>query len=269
MKKTHFTTGEFAKLCNVNKQTLFYYDQEGIFCPEFIAENGYRYYSYTQLETFTVISMLRDLGVQIKEIKAHMDNRSPEALIELMNSKQKEIDKKIQFLQLSKRYIDNKIRVTREGIDAPVGQVLLQDIPSRNMIVSAYEGTIDDITITKRLAEHMENCSSLGIYDATPIGAMIPTDSITRTSYRYTKYYTVIDEAVKSDLCQTACGGSYLVIYDNEGYNNVHRNCLKVLNYAEENGIELSDTFYEDVILDDLSTKGYHNYLIKLSIKIK
>lgn len=269
MKKTHFTTGEFAKLCNVNKQTLFYYDQEGIFCPEFIAENGYRYYSYTQLETFTVISMLRDLGVQIKEIKAHMDNRSPEALIELMKSKQEEIDSKIQFLQWSKRYIDNKIRVTREGIEAPVGQVLLQDIPSRDMIVSAYEGTIDDITITKRLAEHMENCSSLGIYDATPIGAMIPAGSITRTSYRYTKYYTVIDEVVKSDLCQTAYGGSYLVIYDNEGYNNVHRNCLKVLDYAKENGIELSDTFYEDVILDDLSTNGYYNYLIKLSIKIK
>ena len=45
MKKDLFTTGEFAGICNVNKQTLFYYDREGIFCPEVIAENGYRYYN--------------------------------------------------------------------------------------------------------------------------------------------------------------------------------------------------------------------------------
>ena len=68
MKKNYFTTGEFAKMAGVNKQTLFYYDQEGIFKPDMVAENGYRCYSYAQFETFTVSSMLRDLGVSIKEI---------------------------------------------------------------------------------------------------------------------------------------------------------------------------------------------------------
>lgn len=63
MKKNYFTTGEFAKICNVSKQTLFFYDNQGIFSPEFTGENGYRYYSYTQIEAFTVIVMLRDLGV--------------------------------------------------------------------------------------------------------------------------------------------------------------------------------------------------------------
>ena len=96
MHKNYFTTGEFAGICGVGKQTLFYYDKEGIFKPDIVAENGYRYYSYTQIETFTVITMLRDLGVHIKEIKAHMDHRSPEALIALMESKSAEIDKKIK-----------------------------------------------------------------------------------------------------------------------------------------------------------------------------
>lgn len=32
MKKDYFTTGEFAAICGVSKQTLFYYDQQGIFC---------------------------------------------------------------------------------------------------------------------------------------------------------------------------------------------------------------------------------------------
>ena len=32
--KTYFTTGEFAKLFGIKKQTLFYYDQCGIFKPD-------------------------------------------------------------------------------------------------------------------------------------------------------------------------------------------------------------------------------------------
>ena len=76
--KTYFTTGEFAKLFGIKKQTLFYYDQCGIFKPDLTGENGYRYYSYTQPETFAILVMLRELGVSIQEIKAHMDHRSPE-----------------------------------------------------------------------------------------------------------------------------------------------------------------------------------------------
>ena len=89
MKKnrTYFTTGEFAKLFGVKKQTLFYYDQCGIFKPDLIGENGYRYYSYAQPETFAILVMLRELGVSIREIKEHMDHRSPEALIALLESK--------------------------------------------------------------------------------------------------------------------------------------------------------------------------------------
>ena len=40
--KKYFNTGEFAKLCNVKKQTLFHYDDIGIFSPEIKDHNGYR-----------------------------------------------------------------------------------------------------------------------------------------------------------------------------------------------------------------------------------
>ena len=93
--KTYFTTGEFAKLFGIKKQTLFYYDQCGIFKPDLTGENGYRYYSYTQQETFAILVMLRELGVSIQEIKAHMDHRSPETLITLLESKKATIDERI------------------------------------------------------------------------------------------------------------------------------------------------------------------------------
>lgn len=47
--KPLFTTGEFARLCNIRKDTLFYYDEIDLLKPEIIQDNGYRYYSANQL----------------------------------------------------------------------------------------------------------------------------------------------------------------------------------------------------------------------------
>ena len=33
--KKNFSTGEFAKLCGVSKQTLIYYDKIGLFKPDY------------------------------------------------------------------------------------------------------------------------------------------------------------------------------------------------------------------------------------------
>ena len=59
------------------------------------------------------------------------------------------------------------------------------------------------------------------------------------------------------------------MLYDAHGYENIHANCLKLLAYAKAHSLQLGDCFYEDVILDDLSTEGYDNYLVKLSIGIR
>ena len=44
-KKKLFTTGELASLCNIHRKTLLFYDRLGLIKPEFIDNNGYRYYA--------------------------------------------------------------------------------------------------------------------------------------------------------------------------------------------------------------------------------
>ena len=49
-KKYFLTSGEFAKMNGINKRTLHYYNDIGLFRPEMIDENGYHYYSRFQAE---------------------------------------------------------------------------------------------------------------------------------------------------------------------------------------------------------------------------
>ena len=46
-----FSIGQFAALHGVNKKTLMWYDEIGLFCPAVVKENGYRYYTYFQSAT--------------------------------------------------------------------------------------------------------------------------------------------------------------------------------------------------------------------------
>lgn len=270
MENNYFTTGEFARICGVNKQTLFYYDKEGIFCPEEVKENGYRYYSYTQIETFTILTMLRDLGVSIKEIKAHMNSRSPEALISLLESRQAAIDEKIKALEWSRTFIENKIKVTREGQKATIGKVLTQNLPERFMVASDYKGPDGNAAAAEALGGHLEYCQSSGLYNGCPVGALIPIDSITATGYKYSKYYTIVEstEGIDREALSKAPGGLHLVFYDNKGYEHIGENCRRIMDYANKNALTLGDCFFEDLILDDLSTGGYFDYLVKLSVRV-
>lgn len=67
--KELLSTGEFAKLCQVNKKTLFHYDKIGILKPYAITNQGYRYYALHQLDTMNTIKMFQRLGMSLKDMQ--------------------------------------------------------------------------------------------------------------------------------------------------------------------------------------------------------
>lgn len=110
MKKEikRLTTAQFAKLHEVNKRTLHYYDEIGLFRPLTKAENGYRYYDISQSIDFEYIRMLKELNMSIEEIETYRKNPTPADFLKIVNVKEKEIDKQIQRLKDIKTVIQKK-----------------------------------------------------------------------------------------------------------------------------------------------------------------
>ena len=74
------STGDLVKILGTTKNTLFHYDAMGLFSPAMVKENGYRAYSYRQLETFRAISSLRELGMarpRDQRLHAKSEPRTP------------------------------------------------------------------------------------------------------------------------------------------------------------------------------------------------
>ena len=217
--------------------------------------------------------MLRELDVHIDEIKEHMDHRSPESLIALLESKKAQIDDKINYLTWARHYIENKIKITREGLNAPIGEIVFTNDSDEYLVTTDYKGADDEKAVTEAVGDHFAFCQSLGLKGTYPIGAVIPRSSVTESGYKYSRFYTAVRPEELAAAGYTGAtldqGGNFLAIYDNHGYANVHSSCLKLLQYAEAHNLTVGDRFYEDVIWDDLSTEGYYNYLVRISIKVR
>ena len=102
-EKKYLTAGQFAKICGVEKHVLFHYDEIGLFQPVMVNENGYRYYSYHQYDTFSVITKLKKMGMPLKDIKVFLEQRSPAVFLQLLEDKFEEVDREIEKLLALKR----------------------------------------------------------------------------------------------------------------------------------------------------------------------
>jgi len=65
-----YSTGEYARIAQVSKRLLRYYDEIGLFQPVKIDnESGHRYYSASQLPELNRILALKDLGLSLNQIQ--------------------------------------------------------------------------------------------------------------------------------------------------------------------------------------------------------
>ena len=109
-------TGDFAKLCGVEKRTLFHYDELGLLKPISVHENGYRDYDKAQIEQMDMIKLLQASGYPLKEIKEIM-SLSIEKKRERFFSAARMLDQKINSMVSMREYIRKKEELWEASIE--------------------------------------------------------------------------------------------------------------------------------------------------------
>lgn len=68
----YLTAGQLAKATEINKETLRYYEREGLIPEPPRSENGYRNYPLDSIKKIFFIKQAQGLGFSLKEIKELM-----------------------------------------------------------------------------------------------------------------------------------------------------------------------------------------------------
>ncbi|MDZ4992320.1 MerR family transcriptional regulator [Clostridium perfringens] len=270
--KTYFTTGEIAKLYDISKKTLFHYDKIGLFKPEKVFSNGYRYYSHYQLELLNVICILKDIGVPLSDIKEFIDNRNITNSIEFLELESEKILKEISRLKRINNIIKNKINIINEG-KKHTDEIFIEEQPEEYLILS------DEIDIsTEPLDYNLENYSSIIKYcnennlDAGyPVGSIMNKENIEKNIFsEYSYYFIKVDKLPPNDKkALVKPKGLYVVGYSHGYYDETINIYPRLIEYINKNNLTIIGNAYEQTLIDEVSTKDINNYVIKVSIEVK
>lgn len=264
----YFTTGEFARITGVTKHTLFHYDDIGLFSPEIKQDNGYRYYSVGQLEVFDVIWTLKELDMPLAAIKEYLAARSPQAFADLLEHEEKSIEQKIRQLKETRRWLRTKSALTREAIQKDVNVIEKAEVPEQYYI-EAFCELNDGKEFAVRISELVNYCDDLGIKSPYSLGYIQKRENISQGIYNdYHTFYMLFDTPPKKAVYQIKPAGTYLFAYFRGHWEDIGSAYVRLMDFAEENNLKLDDYYYEDNLLDELTTVGCDNYLMRIAARI-
>ncbi|MCR4870238.1 MAG: MerR family transcriptional regulator [Atopobiaceae bacterium] len=173
------TTGEFARMCDTTKETLYYYAERGIFSPCHIGENGYAYYSPRQIYLFNTISELRYLGASVDQIAAYLLAHNSKALVVLASDLVVKLEREEDALRQKRSLILREMAQTALGHTGPNEAPQVVNMPETVLVVTKPTGDDVSATALDRLsASHIRHCRRVGLIDKSPSGDVLYYQSL-------------------------------------------------------------------------------------------
>lgn len=263
MEEKFFTTGQFAKICNIEKHVLFYYDEIGLFSPAIIKDNGYRYYSYHQFDTFAVIRTLKKLGMSLNDVKEFLDSRNSSMFLSLLEKKSSILEQKINELVSIRNMMDSLKTDVEDGINN-MDTIRLVWLPEEPILLSDSIQTSGGLSFAKFMEKYIGFSNEHSVIAQESIGNMIEIDCIIKKDYlNYSYLYMKIKQPIDQKP-YIRKEGSYLCGYHKGSYINMYKTYEKMLNYSIKNSISLGRFSYEEYIISDISEKDPDKYITRL-----
>lgn len=172
-----YAISEMAKMFELSRQTLIYYDRIDLFKPAMVNDKGYRYYSPTQIPFLRLICLLRDLGLELEEIKRLLYSCDTAQMTEHLRHRVHALDARITELMDERAdvyerlgfYDDAVYWREREGVPT------LAEYPERYVVFEPFPaGTMERVMLHPTLMRAIQRMQAeFGAHPMRGWGAML------------------------------------------------------------------------------------------------
>lgn len=257
------TTAQFAKLHEINKRTLHYYDSIGLFSPNSKGNNKYRYYDDTQSIDFEYILMLKELHMSIDEIKAYVQNPEPAEFINIVDKKTDEIEREILKLKQTKKLLQSKkeqILFCEQDIDMRIEVVACEQELLMTIPFSFEDHALSEVFSMIKEAWGIEQCR-------TGVGSYISVKKLLQHNFEdYDGLYAPVITSKKGHTMKKP-KGQYLCGYCKGTWDRLPLLYEKMLSFAKKYHLTLTGYAFERG-LNDFVIKDDNEYVTQIMIAI-
>ena len=265
MKKStvRLTTAQFANLHEVNRRTLHYYDNIGLFSPSTKGENGYRYYDLAQSIEFEYIRMLKGLNMSIEEIRAYVKNPGPDEFLAIAGTKEKEIECQIRHLLRTKKVLREKSAQIEFCKKLNGREIRIIKCAEEKLSVLPYDFADDDIS---EVFSYVKGAWSIEQIRGG-IGGIIGVDKVAAGNFDfYDGIYAKAENTAAVNLLIKP-SGQYLCGWQRGTWDRLPELYREMLAFAKNNSLELTGYAYE-IGLNEFVIASPDDYVTQIMIKI-
>ena len=263
------TVNEFSKIAGVTPRNLRYYDDIGLFKASGISDNGYRYYTIDKVEEIHLINYFRHMGVSIKEIKKHMENRNMEEYetndqLERVNMEMaelKQLEKRIRKRIASIEYIRNL---------PPSGEITVQKIEKRRILKLEKEMKEQQDWEFNLVNLQKDNKLPPSIFIGD-VGFVVNMDIVdTRGPEEFSSAFLMADDPFYNHTEQLEWleAGIWLTIYIRGNHHEAHKHYGSLIEYAKKKKLVLGNFAIERTIIDHYISSDPNFYITEIQIPI-
>ena len=274
MISNYMKISDFAKVTGITRKNLIFYDKIKLLSPALTdGQNKYRYYTYQQIDTANVITILREMDMPLKEIKEYLNGRTPDKLIDMLELQKGIVQEKIQKLNQISDMLDTRIELTQRGIDADdsIDVIILKEYEAKPILLGPeLPQDSHKIESWQYLLEFYEFCSDNKIIRGLPTGLIIShEDLINNNIMRPFRFYYSPAAGNSSPTNAYKPQGLYVIGCEQIGYEMNSNLYNRLFQYIEKAGLKIVGDAYEEYLLDEISTTDSSQYLLQISIQVQ
>ena len=263
------TAGEFAHMCQTTRDTLRYYEKQGILVPYKSEENGYHYYSYSQLSSYYFIKTFRSLDCSAADIRTYLlggeeirfDEFVDQQYDSLLQMKL-QLDQKLSMITNTRKIL-KQIRIN--DIGHPVLYTFPEDIVLKQTPVLSVPAASSG-EIAADIHRHLEACISSAI-QPFPMGASIASSDFLNNCYTYKNVFSFA--RIGDDTPQSETGPDLfplpsrnaIVSVCTENNGDIHKTYADIATLIKQQRKHLCSDLYSLSIVNVLDPHAGRKYL--------
>ncbi len=271
MRDYYFKIGEFAQVCGVKKATLVHYAKIGLFMPDHIGENGYYYYSPTQIYDFEAISLMRGMSVPLEEIAQYMKSMNLDTCRAMLEKQLAHLRERQAYLRQIEEIVEVTLRdmeaVKQEKLDV-IEEITLTE-PVHYYVYKMPYRTESAAYALKDSRSLIQHCHDSFINKSLNVSEVVLHEDVMNGSFAKTYGGFRAAPDAEGDNIFIRPAGTYLTLASRSGGDGIVKLYRELKRYADSLGYTICGNAYEEDLLCHIAERDRKHYLVRCFIHVE
>lgn len=234
--KNEYLINEIAKMFNLTKRTLQYYDKIDLLKPDFIKENGYRVYREDQLAKLIEILIWKNIGLDSRDIKNIFEEKTEKNIGNILNEVDERLEdelKKIMFLKENLKFIKQSLDYKNLSYD----EIMVKTLKKRQILKIKDSGeNINNIVEMMALGTEILRETIEKQLPFIEFGIMFSNEREKSNNYtNYSNYFFTLPEDYKCENTLNLSSRSYACSWFEGDLRLLDKEIIKLLDWIDAN----------------------------------